>query len=173
MCPSSTTGQAVFLGLDTFGDVTRRRTRRAAPPCVGAAQRRRRRIYRRALAELHPGQPALPIGVHSPGFVFDTDEEAREILFPHFKQNCDRIGRERGWLPSSMADIAREADSGALVVGSPVTVALKIAATVKALGARRFDLTYSNGPLPHEHLMRCIELYGTEVAPRVRELLPG
>ncbi|MEX0427415.1 LLM class flavin-dependent oxidoreductase [Nocardioides sp. DS6] len=128
-------------------------------------------LYRRALDELHPGQPALPIGVHSPGFVFDTDEEARELLFPHFKANRDRIGRERGWPPSSMNDIAREADAGALFVGSPETVAQKIAATLKALGATRFDLKYSNGPLAHEHLMRSIELYGTQVVPRVRELL--
>ncbi|NPC95465.1 LLM class flavin-dependent oxidoreductase [Nocardioides sp. zg-DK7169] len=126
-------------------------------------------LYRRALAQL--GSPELPIGVHSPGFVAGTDAEAREILFPHFKANRDRIGRERGWPPASRADFEREADHGALVVGSPETVAAKIADTVRVLGLSRFDLKYSNGPLPHAHLMRCIELYGTEVAPRVRELL--
>ncbi|WP_435744038.1 LLM class flavin-dependent oxidoreductase [Nocardioides sp. SYSU DS0663] len=126
-------------------------------------------LYRRALAEL--GRPELPIGVHSPGFVAATDEEARDRLFPHFKANRDRIGRERGWPPATRAELDAEADHGALVVGAPETVAQKIASTVRTLGLSRFDLKYSHGPLPHEQLMECIELYGTAVAPRVRELL--
>ncbi|MCR6031881.1 LLM class flavin-dependent oxidoreductase [Nocardioides sp. zg-579] len=126
-------------------------------------------LYHRALDEL--GQPRLPVGVHSPGFVARTDAEARERLFPHFKANRDRIGRERGWPPATRAQLDAEADQGALFVGSPETVARKIAATVRVLGIDRFDLKYSHGPLPHDHLMECIELYGTEVAPRVRELL--
>jgi alkanesulfonate monooxygenase SsuD/methylene tetrahydromethanopterin reductase-like flavin-dependent oxidoreductase (luciferase family) len=69
------------------------------------------------------------------------------------------------------AEFEQEADRGSLYVGSPATVARKIAATAKALGLARFDLKYSAGPLPHEKLMRGIELYGTEVIPRVRELL--
>ncbi|SDC60144.1 LLM class flavin-dependent oxidoreductase [Nocardioides lianchengensis] len=128
-------------------------------------------LYRRALDEL--GQETQPILVHSPGFVFDTDEEARELLFPHFKANRDRIGRERGWPPASRLDFDREVAGGSLYVGSPETVAQKIAATVQVLGIDRFDLKYSNGPMPHEHLMRSVELYGTQVAPRVRELLAG
>ncbi|MDN4172944.1 LLM class flavin-dependent oxidoreductase [Nocardioides sp. SOB77] len=126
-------------------------------------------LYHRALDEL--GQPRLPVGVHSPGFVARTDDEARERLFPHFKANRDRIGRERGWPPATREQLDAEADHGALFVGSPETVATKIAATARALGLDRFDLKYSHGPLPHGHLMECIELYGTEVAPRVRELL--
>ncbi|MDR6174162.1 putative LLM family oxidoreductase [Nocardioides zeae] len=130
-------------------------------------------LYHRALRELHPEQAdeRLPVGVHSPGFVADTDEEARELLFPHFKANRDRIGRERGWGPATRAQFDAEADAGSLYVGSPETVAQKIAATVRTLGIDRFDLKYSNGPQPHAQLMRCIELYGTQVAPRVRELL--
>jgi alkanesulfonate monooxygenase SsuD/methylene tetrahydromethanopterin reductase-like flavin-dependent oxidoreductase (luciferase family) len=60
-----------------------------------------------------------------------------------------------------------------LCVGSPETVAQKIAATVRTLGLSRFDLKYSNGQLPHDRLLASIELYGTQVAPRVRELLAG
>jgi alkanesulfonate monooxygenase SsuD/methylene tetrahydromethanopterin reductase-like flavin-dependent oxidoreductase (luciferase family) len=56
-------------------------------------------------------------------------------------------------------------------VGSPDTVARKIAATVRALGLSRFDMKYSNGALPHDALMSSIELYGTRVTPRVRDLL--
>jgi probable LLM family oxidoreductase len=127
-------------------------------------------LYRRALAELG-SQEDLPIGVHSPGFVAETDEEARELLFPHFKANRDRIGRERGWPPATREQFDAEAEHGSLYVGSPETVARRIARTVRVLGVQRFDLKYSNGPLPHEHLMRAVELYGTRVAPRVRELL--
>lgn len=113
----------------------------------------------------------LPVGVHSPGFVAETDQEARELLFPHFKQNRDRIGRERGWPPVTRADYEAEADGGALFVGSPDTVASRIAAAVTALGIQRFDLKYANGPMPHEHLLKAIELFGGEVIPRVRALL--
>ncbi|WP_134322063.1 LLM class flavin-dependent oxidoreductase [Cumulibacter soli] len=126
-------------------------------------------LYRRALKQLE--LPELPIGVHSPGHIADTDEQAREELFPHFKVNRDRIGRERGWPPVSRAEFEAEADSGALFVGSPKTVAAKIAGTVRALGAQRFDLKYSNGTMPHENLLSSIGLYGSEVIPRVRELL--
>lgn len=126
-------------------------------------------LYHRALEEF--GHPNLPVAVHSPGFVADTDDEAREQLYPHFKANRDRIGRERGWGPTSRADYDREVEQGAVFAGSPETVAQKIADTVRVLGVQRFDLKYSNGPLPHAQLMRCIELYGTQVIPRVRELL--
>lgn len=126
-------------------------------------------LYRRALDEL--GHDPLPIGVHSPGFVADTDDEAREVLYPHYQQMRNRIGRERGWGPGTREQYDAEVDHGALYVGSPETVAQKIAATVRALGIQRFDLKYSNGTLPHPYLLRTIELYGTKVVPRVRELL--
>ena len=126
-------------------------------------------LYRRALTEF--GHEPLPIAVHSPGHVADTDEQAREELYDHFKANRDRIGAERGWPPMSRIDFEREIAHGALYAGSPDTVARKIAQTVKDLGIDRFDLKYSNGPMPHAQLMRSIELYGTKVIPRVRDLL--
>jgi alkanesulfonate monooxygenase SsuD/methylene tetrahydromethanopterin reductase-like flavin-dependent oxidoreductase (luciferase family) len=117
------------------------------------------------------GKPVQPIAVHSPGHVADTDEQARAELWPHYAALVTRIGRERGWPPVTRDHFEREAGpDGALVVGSPETVATKIARTVKLLGLSRFDLKYSNGTLPHGALMRSIELVGTKVAPRVREL---
>jgi probable LLM family oxidoreductase len=126
-------------------------------------------LYHRAFAQL--GRPVQPIGVHSPGYVADTDEQARAELFPDYKQMRDRIGAERGWPPMGRAEFEQEADRGSLYVGSPETVARKIAATAKTLGLARFSLKYSAGPLPHEKLMRSIELYGTQVMPMVRQLL--
>lgn len=126
-------------------------------------------LFHRALAQFD--QPTPKIGVHSPGHVAETDEQAREELWPHHSEMTNRIGKERGWGPMTRASFEQEADSGSLYVGSPETVARKIATTAKALGLSRFDLKYSNGTLAHERLMSSIELYGTQVAPRVRELL--
>jgi alkanesulfonate monooxygenase SsuD/methylene tetrahydromethanopterin reductase-like flavin-dependent oxidoreductase (luciferase family) len=127
-------------------------------------------LYRRALDEL--GRDQLPVGVHSPGHVAPTDEQALDELWPHWKPMRDRIGAERGWPPSTRAEFDHAAGpDGALHVGSPETVARKIATTVETLGASRFDMKYSAGTLPHETMMRSIELYGSEVAPRVRELV--
>jgi alkanesulfonate monooxygenase SsuD/methylene tetrahydromethanopterin reductase-like flavin-dependent oxidoreductase (luciferase family) len=83
----------------------------------------------------------------------------------------DRIGAERGWGPMGRAEFDQEADHGSLYIGSPETVARKIAATMKALDVTRFDMKYSAGALSHEKIMRCIELYGTKVMPLVREML--
>ncbi|KTR85912.1 LLM class flavin-dependent oxidoreductase [Leucobacter chromiiresistens] len=126
-------------------------------------------LYRRAQAEI--GRPPMPLGVHSPGHVAATDAEAREQLWPHFEANRNRIGAERGWPRTTRAEFEREADTGSLYVGSPETVAQRIAATVRALGADRFDLKYANGTMPHRQLMESIELYAAAVMPRVRELL--
>jgi probable LLM family oxidoreductase len=126
-------------------------------------------LYHRALAQF--GRETRPIGVHSPGYVAETDEQAREELWPDYKIMRDRIGKERGWPPMGRDEFISEADRGSLYVGAPETVARKIAATVKALGASRFQLKYSAGPLPHHKLMRSIELYGRKVVPLVRDML--
>ncbi|HEY4226579.1 MAG TPA: LLM class flavin-dependent oxidoreductase [Pseudolysinimonas sp.] len=126
-------------------------------------------LYHRALAQL--GQPALPVAVHSPGFIAATDEEAADILWPHQEVMMNRIGKERGWPPTNRERFENEIHEGALHVGSPETVAQKIADTVRTLGIQRFDLKYTSGTVPHERLMESIELYGTQVIPRVRELL--
>ncbi|WP_426623650.1 LLM class flavin-dependent oxidoreductase [Leifsonia sp. McL0607] len=128
-------------------------------------------LYRTAL-EQFGNDVALPIGVHSPGFVAETDQEAKDVLWPHWEAMTNRIGRERGWPPATRARFEHEAAAdGALVVGSPETVARKIAYAARGLGLTRFDVKLSNGTLGHEHIMRAIDLLGHEVAPRVDELL--
>jgi probable LLM family oxidoreductase len=126
-------------------------------------------LYRHALKEA--GKDELPIGVHSHGYVAETNEQAREELFADYKRMRDKIGAERGWPPMSRADFEREIAHGSLYAGSPETVARKIAATCKALGVARFDMKYSAGPLSHDKMMRCIELYGRKVIPLVREMM--
>lgn len=127
-------------------------------------------LYRRSLAQF--GKSPLPVGMHSPGYVAETDEQARNEMWPHFFALQSRIGRERGWSPMSRADFDHTAGpDGAIFVGSPETVATKIASVVKSLGLSRFELKYSVGPMPHEKLMSSIQLYGSKVAPLVRERL--
>jgi alkanesulfonate monooxygenase SsuD/methylene tetrahydromethanopterin reductase-like flavin-dependent oxidoreductase (luciferase family) len=126
-------------------------------------------LYKRAQAQL--GTAPMPLGVHSPGYVAETDEQAREELWPGYKAIHDRIGRERGWPPTTKERFIDEIENGSTYAGSPEIVARKIAATVKALGTDRFDLKYSAGTTPHEKMMKSIELYGTRVIPLVQELL--
>jgi probable LLM family oxidoreductase len=127
-------------------------------------------LYRKSLARF--GKLELPIGAHSPGHVAATDAQAKEEIWPHYAAMMTRIGRERGWPPMGREHFEREAGpDGALCVGSPETVATKIANTIRALGLSRFGLKYSAGTLPHETLMSSIELYGTKVIPLVRQML--
>lgn len=126
-------------------------------------------LFHRALAQLE--KPELPIAVHSPGFIADTDEQAAEQFFSHHKAQRDRIGAERGWGPSTPAEFDNEVRNGSLYLGSVETVARKIAKTVKTLGIQRFDLKYSAGTLPHELMMHSIELYGSTVVPMVKDML--
>lgn len=126
-------------------------------------------LYHRACAQM--GRPVRPIGVHSPGFVAESDEIAQEMLWPHYADMFGRIGRERGWPPVTKERFLSEVHHGALYVGAPETVARKIAKTIRTLGIQRFDMKYSTGPMPHEALMRCIKLYGEQVIPMVRDML--
>ena len=127
-------------------------------------------LYHRALAQF--GREPQPVAVHSPGYVAATDDQARDELWPHYAAMHARIGRERGWPPMTREqfDLTSGPD-GALFVGSPQTVAAKIVRVATELGLSRFALKYSAGTLPHEQIMRCIELYGAEVAPLVRKEL--
>jgi probable LLM family oxidoreductase len=126
-------------------------------------------LYRQTFVEL--GKAVRPIGLHSHGYVADSDTQAREELWPHHRDMRARIGAERGWPPPSRASFDQEADQGSLYVGAPETVARRVAATVKALGIARFDMKYSSGTLPHDKQMRSIALYGEKVIPLVREMV--
>lgn len=127
-------------------------------------------LYERALDSLDAAR--LPIAVHSPGFIADTDDEAQELIWPYMKVMRDRIGAERGWGPIQRGDFAKDVGpDGSWYVGSPETVARKIATTARTLGIARFDMKYSAGRLPHPLLMRSIELYGSRVIPLVHDML--
>ncbi|ROS38624.1 LLM class flavin-dependent oxidoreductase [Amycolatopsis thermoflava] len=126
-------------------------------------------LYRRAAAEF--GTTAHPVGMHSPGFVADTDEQAREVFWPRYRVIRDRIGRQRGWPPIRREEYDAEIDHGSLYIGSPETVARKIARAVTDLGVGRFDMIYSSGSQPASARLRAVELYGTKVIPMVHDIL--
>ena len=126
-------------------------------------------LYRRAAAQL--GTTAHPVGMHSHGFVADTDQEAVDTVWPHYKRNRDRLGAERGWPPVTRESFEDEVAHGSLYIGSPETVAQRIAAAMRAIDARRFDMVYTSGSTPVDARLGAVELYGREVAPRVRELV--
>ncbi len=110
--------------------------------------------------------------VHSPGHVAATDEQAKAEFWPRWREVISLVAAERGFsVPTEASFDAETGPRGALYVGSPETVARKIAANLRALGATRFDLKYGLPGMTHQQLMTSIELYGREVIPRVRELV--
>jgi probable LLM family oxidoreductase len=126
-------------------------------------------LYRKAAEKF--GTPAHPVGMHSPGFVADTDEEAREVFWPRYRVIRDRIGALRGWPPVSREEFDADIEHGSLYIGAPETVARKIADAVRTLDVSRFDLIYTAGSTPVSARLRAVELYGGKVVPMVRDLL--
>ena len=126
-------------------------------------------LYNRAAAEFQT--TAWPVGMHSPGFIANTDDEAKEIFWPHYKVIRDKIGRQRGWPPVRRQEFEAEILHGSMYVGSPETVAKKIARTVASMGIGRFDLIFTSGAQPVSARLQAVELYGSKVVPMVREIL--
>ncbi|WP_449538714.1 LLM class flavin-dependent oxidoreductase [Ferdinandcohnia sp. Marseille-Q9671] len=127
-------------------------------------------LYRKAIAHAGHDVTNLPVASHSHGFVAESSEIAAEKFFPSTQQAMNKLGRERGWGPYTQDtfDYARSFE-GALYVGDPQFVADKIIHLRKNVGVTRFMLHCPVGTMPHEDVMRSIELLGKEVAPRVRE----
>jgi probable LLM family oxidoreductase len=127
-------------------------------------------LYRKATEQL--GTTALPVGMHSPGFIASTDEEAKELFYPGYREIRDRIGVQRGWPPLRRHEFDADVESGSLYVGSVDTVARRIARAISTLDVGRFDMIYSAaGTVSASARLRSVELFGTQVIPRVRELL--
>jgi probable LLM family oxidoreductase len=126
-------------------------------------------LYERAAKEF--GNEAHPVGMHSPGYIADTDEQAIEEAFPLFKEAMDKVGKTRGWQPMTKQHFMNEVKFGSMYIGSSETVAKKIARAMSRLGVNRFDLVYGFGPVKASARRHMVELYGKEVIPRVRELL--
>ncbi|ACT01924.1 LLM class flavin-dependent oxidoreductase [Paenibacillus sp. JDR-2] len=127
-------------------------------------------LYKKAAARAGHDVSKLKIAVHSLGYVAESNSLAVDKYFPPTQASFNYFGRERGWgqYTRSQFDASRTLE-GALFVGDSETVANKILFMRKQLGFTRFFLHLPVGTMPHEDVMKAIELLGTEVAPRVRE----
>jgi len=126
-------------------------------------------LYHRALER--DGKPLLPVGLHTLAYVARSDDEAVETQWPYWRETFERTARERGWRTPTRAQFEVEVERGALFVGSPETVATRLAAAMRALDVERLGLHYAIGEVPYEQRAESIRLLGSEVFPRVRELL--
>jgi probable LLM family oxidoreductase len=128
------------------------------------------RLYREAAREAGHDPARLPIGINSHTYVAKTSRQAGDEYFPSYAAMMNRIGRERGWPPMGRGQFeVGRSPRGALLVGSPEEVAEKILFEYDLFDNKRFMAQISVGTLPHEKVMRAIELLGTEVAPVVRK----
>jgi probable LLM family oxidoreductase len=129
-------------------------------------------LYREAGRRAGHDAAKLPVGINSHGYVADTSQRAADEAFPPFAEAMTRIGRERGWPPTTRADfeMARKL-RGATFVGSPDEVVEKILFQHEIFHHQRFLMQFSVGAIPHKDLMHSIELFGTRVAPAVRKAL--
>jgi probable LLM family oxidoreductase len=129
-------------------------------------------LYRRAVEQAGRDPATLPVSINSHAYVADSSDQAADEFFPAYSAMMNRIGAERGWSPMVRPQFdALRSPRGALVVGSPKQVADKIIAQHEIFGHQRFLAQMSVGPMPHDQVMRSIELFGTEVAPAVRSAL--
>ncbi len=123
-------------------------------------------LHRRSLREAGYDPADVPLAVHAHGHVAESTEQAVEEFYPSYAAAMTRIGRERGWGPMTRPQFdAMRSPDGSLVLGDPEEVATKIARWREILGIERFMLHVSVGTMPHEQVMRSIELLGTSVAP--------
>ena len=121
-------------------------------------------LYRRA------GGASLSVGINSHTYVAETSQQAAGEFFPSYAGMMSKLGRERGWPPMTRAQFDQlRSPRGALVVGSPAQVAEKILFEHELFSHDRFLAQISLGTMPHDKVMRAIELLGTEVAPVVRK----
>jgi probable LLM family oxidoreductase len=112
------------------------------------------------------------VGINSHVYIADTSQQAADEFYPTYAYTMSKIGRERGWQPMNRQsfDMMRS-DKGSLLVGSPQQVIDKILYEYELFGNERFLAQMSVGTLPHDKMMRSIELFGTKVAPAIRKAI--
>jgi probable LLM family oxidoreductase len=168
-------GIPAWMGIGGSPDSVIRAARYAMPLMMAVIGGRPERfaghaeLYLKALAQF--GTPELPIGQHSIGLIADTDDEASAEFWTYWEPMVAQMSKERGFYPPTPERFAEEVTTGSLFVGSPETVAQKIAYVAQANHLSRFDLKYDLARMPKAARARSIRLFGEQVAPRVRELL--
>lgn len=127
-------------------------------------------LFRRTLTASGHSTADVPLAVHAHGYIADSTEQAADEYYESYARAMTRIGKERGWGAMTRGAFdAMRGPRGSLVLGDPETAAAKIRRMRDVLGIQRFMLHISVGTLPHDQVMRSIELFGTEVAPLLQE----
>lgn len=127
-------------------------------------------LYRESGREAGHPDAALKVSINSHGFIADSSQQAADDAWPPYADTMGRIGRERGWPPPTRDRYeAERGPRGATLIGDPSQVIDKILWEYELFRMDRFLLQFSVGTMPHGKMMRCIELYGTRVAPEVRK----
>lgn len=128
--------------------------------------------YRNEFVKAGHDIKTLQLCINSHAYIADDAKKAADEFFPPYAQVMSRIGRERGWPPTTREqfDFMRS-PQGALLVGSPQQVIDKILYEHELFGNTRFMVQFSVGTLPHKQMMHAIELFGNVVAPAVRKAL--
>ena len=129
-------------------------------------------LYRRAGKEAGSDPARLKVGINSHGFIAENSQEAADIAYPPFAAVMTKLGKERGWPPTTRGQFeAQRRLHGALFVGSPSEVAEKILYQHELFDHDCFLIQFSVGTLPHDKMMKSIELFGTKVVPEVKRAL--
>ena len=129
-------------------------------------------LYRQAAERAGHDPATLQVSINSHGFIADTSQAAVDAAYPPYIETMGRIGRERGWPPPTRVQFDFErAPRGAMLLGSPQEVIDKILFEHSLFGHQRTLIQFTIGSMPHDAVMRCIDLYGTVVAPAVRNAL--
>lgn len=131
-------------------------------------------LYRSTAKNIKRDPSKLQLSINSHGYIMEDSQQARNEYYPPYAEVMGRIGRERNWPPPSRARFDAECDPhGALFVGSPQEVVDKIMYEYELFHHQRFLLQFSVGSIPHDKMMKSIELFGTKIAPVVRKEIPG
>jgi alkanesulfonate monooxygenase SsuD/methylene tetrahydromethanopterin reductase-like flavin-dependent oxidoreductase (luciferase family) len=126
-------------------------------------------LYREAASRAGHDPASLKVGINTLAYIADESQQAADEFFPPYAQVMTKIGRERGWPPTTRPQFeAMREPRGALAVGSPQEVIDKILFQYELFRHDRHLLQFSVGTMPHRQIMRSIELMGTKVAPAIR-----
>lgn len=129
-------------------------------------------LYRETAVKAGHDLSQLAVSINSHAYISDSSKQAADEFFPSYAYVMTKIGRERGWPPTTREQFeASRSPRGALLVGSPDEVVEKILFQYKIFGHQRFLAQMSVGTMPHDKVMRSIELLGTKVAPAVRNAI--
>lgn len=129
-------------------------------------------LYRSTWKNINRDPKGLKLSINSHGFIAEDAQAARDLYYPPYAEVMGRIGKERNWPPPSRARFDAECSPhGALFVGSPQQIIDKILYEYELFRHDRFLIQFSVGSMPHDKMMKCIELFGTQVAPVIRKAL--